>query len=274
LLSDLAEIIIDLRAEGLELYEFLQQIEDPDWARATAFKNWTVNDVVAHLYFGDYLGIVSHQSSEEFLHAMAQVKQANSSLVEYTRKWSGGVNAARLRENWYERFVYMCDIFAASDPDMRLTWAGPDMGIKMFATARLMETWAHGWEIYDLLASPRQHTDRIHHIATIGAKTFGWTFANRQIALPGPVPQLQLRAPSGEIWEWHTPQSDNRIRGEAVEFCQVVTQVRNIDDTQLEVVGETAAQWMSIAQCFAGPPEDPPRPGTRGRVFSRSNTEI
>jgi hypothetical protein len=43
----------------------------------------------------------------------------------------------------------------------------------------------------------------------------------------------------------------------------VVTQVRNVSDTALEVTGEVATRWMSIAQCFAGGPVDPPKPGQR-----------
>jgi hypothetical protein len=38
---------------------------------------------------------------------------------------------------------------------------------------------------------------------------------------------------------------------------------RDIADTRLETGGEIAARWMSIAQCFAGPPMDPPASGTR-----------
>ena len=53
------------------------------------------------------------------------------------------------------------------------------------------------------------------------------------------------------------------IIGSAVEFCQVVTQTRNIADTGLKLVGETARNWMQNAQCFAGPPETPPAPGSR-----------
>jgi len=61
------------------------------------------------------------------------------------------------------------------------------------------------------------------------------------------------------------PSESNFIEGSAIEFCQVVTQVRNIADTGLRVVGETAMSWMAIAQCFAGPPENPPPPGSRFR---------
>ena len=59
-------------------------------------------------------------------------------------------------------------------------------------------------------------------------------------------------------------QSDkNYISGSAEEFCQVVTQVRNIKDVNLNVHGTDSNEWMSIAQCFAGPLEIPPAPGTR-----------
>jgi len=74
---------------------------------------------------------------------------------------------------------------------------------------------------------------------------------------------VRLLAPSAAVWEWGQPDQENLIEGSAVEFCQVVTQVRNIADTKLRVIGSTAAAWMSIAQCFAGAPEEPPRPGTR-----------
>jgi hypothetical protein len=43
----------------------------------------------------------------------------------------------------------------------------------------------------------------------------------------------------------------------------VVTQVRNVADTRLKAVGAAAVAWMANAQCFAGPPETPPSPGTR-----------
>ena len=58
--------------------------------------------------------------------------------------------------------------------------------------------------------------------------------------------------------------TESLIEGDAVEFCQVVTQTRNIADTGLKATGEAAAKWMAIAQCFAGPPEEPPAPGARG----------
>ena len=46
----------------------------------------------------------------------------------------------------------------------------------------------------------------------------------------------------------------------------MVTQVRSIEDTDLEVRGPAATRWMEIAQCFAGPPENPPAKGQRHKA--------
>jgi uncharacterized protein (TIGR03084 family) len=152
---------------------------------------------------------------------------------------------------------------SALPSDTRLKWAGPDMSIRMFTTARQMETWAHGQAIYDLMRVTRAASDRLRNIAEIGVRTYGWTFANRKQPAPGPAPYVRLTGPSGAWWEWNDPTTANIVEGDALAFCQVVTQTRNIADTDLRVTGEPARAWMSVAQCFAGPPEDPPPPGAR-----------
>ena len=140
------------------------------------------------------------------------------------------------------------------------------MSVRSSITARLMETWAHGQAVYDVLGEERQNTDRIRNIVVLGVNTFGWTYKVRGEEPPGPMPHLVLTAPSGEIWRYGEPSDTERISGQAAEFCQVVTQTRNVRDTALEVRGANAADWMSKAQCFAGPPETPPAAGTRRRL--------
>jgi uncharacterized protein (TIGR03084 family) len=138
------------------------------------------------------------------------------------------------------------------------------MSVRSSITARLMETWAHGQEVYDQLGVVRVDGDRIKNIAVLGVNTFSWTFANRKLEAPCPTPHVRLAAPSGAIWEWNEDILSDRVEGGATEFCQVVAQTRNLADTSLRVTGEVATRWMTIAQCFAGPVSDPPAPGTRG----------
>ena len=88
-----------------------------------------------------------------------------------------------------------------------------------------------------------------------------------QKPLPKNTPYLKLTSPSGKIWEFNDSTNENIIEGLAEEFCQVVTQVRNIKDVNLKLVGDVSNEWMSIAQCFAGGAEKPPEPGTRRKVI-------
>ena len=118
---------------------------------------------------------------------------------------------------------------------------------------------------FDILGLTRENTDAIKNIATLGINTFGWAFKVRGVAVPEQPPKVELALPSGNIETWFDSNEADSISGTAEAFCQVVTQVRNIDDTDLQVDGPVAREWMSNAQCFAGPPESPPAAGTRYR---------
>lgn len=256
----------DFRAEAEELHNLLAALDDADWARATLFKSWTVNDVVQHLHASDLMASASVAGPQPFAQHQAEIQTARSgglSRLEETRQRLGHLTGRPLLERWHTQMADLCDRLSALPSDARLKWVGPDMGVRMFATARQMETWAHGQEIYDLMGAQRTPTDRLRNIAEIGVRTYGWTFVNRGIPVPGSAPRVRLNAPSGAVWQWNQLASESSIAGDALDFCQVVTQVRNVADTALTVTGEPARTWMSLAQCFAGPPEDPPRPGTR-----------
>jgi len=261
------QVSVDLREEVDELHAFLRTLKAGDWERETGFMQWTPWDVVAHLHFFDLVSLTSLEGEQAFARerdALIEAILAGRKNREIARERFGELAAAELMTRWQDTAHILADALGGSDPKRRLPWFGPDMGVQMFTTARYMETWAHGQEIYDLVGVSRTHTDRIKNIVTIGMKTFGWTFVNRKLEIPGAPPYVRLVAPSGDIWESSEPSDSECIRGDAVEFCQVVTQTRNIADTKLEVTGPVATRWMSIAQCFAGGAVDPPAPGTRG----------
>ena len=253
----------DLRAEGADFYAFLDGLAPDDWEKPTPFKGWTPNDVVQHLHMGDWMAVLSMTDEATFLETLEKRK-----ALRETGQPDAGVGpemqtGQALREQWYGYFQQLCDLLNARDPKDRVLWVGPSMSVRMCATARQMETWAHAQDIYDMLRAPREHHDRIKNIAEIGVRTYGWTFANRDEQPPGEAPYVRITAPSGALWEWGEPNDANKVEGSALEFCQVVTQGRNIKDVNLTVVGEPAQKWMAIAQCFAGPPRNPPEPGAR-----------
>ena len=136
------ELIRDLREEGDELYELLKTLEEADWGRATPFKSWTVQDVVEHLHFSDRLAVLSLKSDEEFLEVAGKMGKAileeGLDLKTYSRRQLGSLEPSAVLKLWRDYFVEMCDLLEAADPNARLKWFGPDMGVRMFTTARQM----------------------------------------------------------------------------------------------------------------------------------------
>ena len=256
----------DFRKESDALFQLLEAISTKDFQRKTQFKEWTIHDVIGHLHVWNWaadLSLNDDNAFQKFLTSWTENLNSGSTHRDFVKKRLKGIKGRQLLKEWHTFFPEMSKRFETADQKTRVNWVGPDMSVLSCITGRLMETWAHGQELYDLLGVVRENKDRIKNIAVLGVNTFDWTFANRKMDLPTDKPYVELTAPSGEIWEWNDPSEDNKIKGMAVEFCQVVTQVRNIKDTSLYVIGETANQWMSIAQCFAGQPETPPKPGSR-----------
>ena len=258
---------IDYRDECDALGGLLDGLDDEALKQTTGFRQWTINDVIAHLYLFDRAADLTLTDERSFAALWGQLATAlgkGATLRDFAEQWLAGVEGTELVTRWRGFYPELAERYGAADPKRRLKWAGPDMSVRSSITARHMETWAHGLAVYDLLGVDRVDSDRIRNIVVLGVNTFGWTFANRKIEVPPAMPGLFLRAPSGESWDWPAPNEAGYVRGTATAFCQVVTQTRNVADTDLEVVGETAEQWMAMAQCFAGPPVDPPAPGTRG----------
>jgi uncharacterized protein (TIGR03084 family) len=124
-------------------------------------------------------------------------------------------------------------------------------------TARLMETWAHTQDIADALRVTRPPTGRLRHVAHIGVGARAYSYAVRGLPLPSAPVRVELvpppaSEPSGALWTWGPADATDRITGPALDFCLLVTQRRHRDDVSLAIEGPAAAEWMVIAQAFAG----------------------
>ena len=259
---------IDFRDESDALHALVAELSPRDLDRATQFKGWTVNDILRHLFFWNRAADLALVDEAAFV-SLAREAMRDIEMVGIRARESAlldGLAGRALIAAWREQYEDMGARWSALEPKQRVKWVGPDMSVRSSITARHMETWAHGLAVFDLLGAERAESDRIRNVVVLGVNTFGWTHKVHGLETPARMPWLRLSAPSGQVWEFGEPAQDERIEGAALEFCQVVTQTRNIADTSLAVRGETATRWMAIAQCFAGPPERPPEPGARHRA--------
>lgn len=260
------QLATDFLDESNALHQLVVPLDDAGLSQETAFKSWTIERVVQHLHVWNMAALMSLKGDGSFETYYAQLedhRRGGGTMGSFEREWLKGLGGRDLVAAWRDGFAETAERFSQAEPSARVKWAGPDMSARSSITARLMETWAHGQEVYDVLGVVRQNGDRIRNIVVLGNNTYGWTFRVRGEAAPEPRPHLRLTAPSGEVWLYNEPSETELIEGAAADFCQVVTQTRNIADTTLKVTGANAQNWMSKAQCFAGDAEPPPAPGSR-----------
>jgi uncharacterized protein (TIGR03084 family) len=259
----------DLADEQAALDDMVRDLDDDGWQIKTPFFDWTIKDEISHLAYFDMAARLSATDRKEFAAGfeklVAGVSDFNA-IFDQVNAIGNAMSNADLLAWWRKEREQLLGAFESVKPDTRLPWYGPDMSAKSSATARIMETWAHGQDVADALGIVRPAPDRLKHIAFLGVATFKWSFKNRGLAVPVQPVHVSLDSPSGEVWAWGPEDAQNRVAGSALDFCQVVTQRRNAADTGLTIYGRVADQWMKMAQAFAGPPETAPAPGMRKNI--------
>ena len=260
------DICRDLWAEYQDLNTLAGSLSAAQWQQCSAFYGWTPWDEIAHLCYFDETSLQSATDAEGFVRGakvlMSRIGRGEEISV-VARASYAHMDGPALLMYWRQRYERLVEALSRLDAKARLPWYGPPMSARSFAAARLMETWAHGQDVWDVLRRKRPATARLKHIAHIGVMTFGWTFVNRGLAVPAEVPGLELAAPDGSTWTWGDASGANFVQGTAEDFCLLVTQRRHLEDTGLQYSAGAAQQWLAMAQCFAGPPAEGPAPGAR-----------
>ncbi len=259
------QICSDLAWEQEHLDALVSGLDAAGWALATLCNGWTVKDEICHLAYFDHTARLAATDPDAFTrHMIADLGNIKSmdEVTGITLAKGRAMITADLHAWWREERRQLIGALSALNPRERLPWYGPPMSALSFATARLMETWAHGQDVYDALKKKRPVSPGLQDIAHLGVKTFSWSFSNRGMEVPDIPVRVALASRSGETWTWGDAAAAESVTGPAEDFCLVVTQRRHVDDTALICAGKTARRWMEVAQAFAGPPDNGPPAGT------------
>jgi uncharacterized protein (TIGR03084 family) len=257
--DSMGAICDDLAAEHDALDALVAPLSEAEWKRDTPAVGWTIQDQIGHLAYFDGTATLALVDPDAF-NASVEGLLAHLDEGDPTLREARAMRGGELLERWRAGRATLLDELRGTDPKARVPWYGPPMSAVSFATARLMETWAHGQDVVDALGSRREPSDRLRHVAHIGVRARPFSYVTNARAVPDGEVRVELRAPSGEVWTWNESATD-RVTGDALDFCLVVTQRRHVDDTNLVVEGPLAADWIAIAQAFAGPPGAGREPG-------------
>lgn len=239
----ITEVVADLRAESQVLDDLVAPLDD--WTTPTPAPGWTIAHQISHLRWTDRIAALAATDPEAFAEALAK---ATPDLVD-----KGAEEPVTLAE-WRAGRAELERALLAVPAGVRVPWFGPPMSPASMATARLMETWAHGQDVADALGVTREPTHRLKHVAHIAVRAMGYAFVVNGLPAPTAPVRVELVGPAGDVWAWGPEDAADRITGSALDFCLLATQRRHRDDLDVRARGEVAAAWLPIAQAFAGPP--------------------
>lgn len=248
-------IVDDLVAQSAQLDALVAELPEDGWSGPTPAPGWTVAHQIAHLWWTDRVALTSVTDEREFAEIVARaatdplgfVDAAAAELVEST-------SPTEMLAEWRRTRDALHAALREVPEGRKLQWFGPPMSAASMATARLMETWAHGLDVADAMGVETAGTARLKSIAHLGVRTRDFAFTVHGLTPPSEPFRVELVAPDGDLWAWGPADAAQRVRGSALDFCYVVTQRRPRAGLDIVAEGPDAERWLSIAQAFAGPP--------------------
>ncbi|OEU87501.1 wyosine base formation domain-containing protein [Streptomyces abyssalis] len=243
-----------MRDEGEALEGLVAGLDAEAWALPTPAPRWTVAHQIAHLAWTDEQSLLAATDEPAFREASQAALAAPDTFVDEGAEAGAAQPPDRLLERWRAGREELLRVLGGVPQGRRIAWYGPSMSAAGMATARIMETWAHGEDVAEALGVPRDPTQRLRHVVRIGVRARDFAYAVRGLEPPSEPFRVELVGPGGQLWAHGPEDAAQRVTGDAVGFCRLVTQRVHRDDAGLRAEGADAQRWLEIAQAFAGPP--------------------
>jgi uncharacterized protein (TIGR03084 family) len=257
-MSDLQALCDDLALEHADLDAIVAPLDEAAWYLATPAEGWSILDSIVHLALTDAHATRAAVDPNGFTDFRA-MRMPEDARLEFER--ARRMEPSEVLAVWRANRTELVSALRALDPKTRVPWFGPPMSAMSHASARLMETWAHGQDVVDTLGVQRTDTPRLRHIAHLGVRARPYSYTMHDQAVPADDVRVELSGPNAEAWAWGDAALASRVTGSARDFCLVVVQRRHLDDTRLVCEGPYAREWLLIAQAFAGRAGGGRRPG-------------
>jgi uncharacterized protein (TIGR03084 family) len=255
------DLVRDLGAESASLDAMVAPLPPDKWATPTPAIGWTIAHQIAHLAWTDRLVLMSVTDEEAFRAQLTEAIKDPAGFTEAGAQELATEEPAKLLTRWRDGLVQLAEAIAHLPGGTHLAWFGPGMSAASMASARIMETWAHGQDVADALGVTREPTQRLRHVAHIAVAARGYAYAMNGMEPPDVPIRVELVAPDGATWTWGPADAPERVTGPALDFCLLATQRRHRNDLAVTARGPNADRWLDIAQAFAGPPGPGRQPG-------------
>jgi uncharacterized protein (TIGR03084 family) len=255
------EVLADLWAESAELDRLVGGLAAGEWAQATPAEGWTIAHQIGHLAWTDEAARLAAAEPEGFAELLERGAANPTGYVDDAAAEGAALPPDQLLVYWRETRADLAEALKAVPAGEKIPWFGPPMSATSMATARLMETWAHGQDVADALGVRRPPSNRLRHVAHLAVRTRGFAYMLHGRTAPDVEIRVELTGPDGDVWAWGPEEAAQRVSGPALDFCLLATQRRHRDDLDLVAEGADADEWLGIVQAFAGMPGTGRQPG-------------
>ncbi|MDX2851731.1 TIGR03084 family metal-binding protein [Streptomyces sp. PA03-3a] len=263
-MSDPTPVLDDLRDESEGLDALVAPLPEDAWAAPTPAPGWTIAHQIAHLAWTDRQSVLAVTDPERFGSVVEKAAAAIDTFVDDGAEEGAALPPAELLARWRSGRAELQAALRAQPSGTRFPWFGPPMSAASMASARLMETWAHGEDVADALGVRRAPTARLRHVARIAVRARDYAYFVNGRTPPAEEFRVELTAPDGTLWAFGPQDAAQRVTGPALDLCLLATRRRHRRDLAVRAEGADADRWLDIAQAFAGPPGAGREPGEGG----------
>lgn len=251
-------VLTDLAAESEQLDGWVRDLDAPGWRTVTTPEGWTVAHQIAHLMWTDDASVVAITAPEELGRRMKEAAQDPNGFVDAETERLAAIPPATLLERWRASRSVLAEALRGVPAGEKVPWFGPPMSPVSMATARIMETWAHGRDVAAALGLEPPRDARAKHVCHIGIRTRGFAYLLRGREAPAEEVRVELTGPDGEAWTWGPEDAAAKVTGDGYDFALLATRRRHRDDVDVQAHGAAAEEWLGIVQAFAGLPGNDP----------------
>ncbi|MFI9507843.1 TIGR03084 family metal-binding protein [Nocardia sp. NPDC052566] len=238
----------DLVAEGDELDALVAA--ESDWSGPTPAVGWTIAHQIAHLAAADANVVIAVRNPDAFDAVLKEAEADGGRHADLEAAAGAAEPRSVLLERWRAGRAEVAAALGEMPLEQGFPWFGSEVTATLMVPLRLMETWAHGQDIFDTLGVAHRPTGRLRHVAALGVVGRELSFYAAQLPIPAEPFRVELTGPAGETWVWGPDDARQRIQGSALDFCLRVTHRKSRAETDLTAVGADAEKWLDIARVF------------------------
>jgi uncharacterized protein (TIGR03084 family) len=212
----------------------------------TPSKPWTVRDTISHLADFEEL------AADTIAGGTMIQRWRNASDLDALRKEAikkgRGMRPQDVIEWWRGGRAKVVEPLSHMGAEARIEWIDGDMSARTFATFRLMETWAHGLDIYATLGLEVEDTSRIRHVCWLGWKTLPHAF--KEAGEDYEPVRVEVIGPGYAKWVYGPAETNQVIKGSASDWARVAVRRAKPEATRLKHEGEYAKKALQVAKAY------------------------